>query len=418
VTRLCRAPVERIKETFVLQKNLGERYTPLYFLSALGAGGLSVAFFINLMFLVPHPNTPMPTFHDFQALLDGAPGWKVTLLGLDLLAMTAFAVLHLLLLWWNLREFRAFRRLPAYERLKNSNDEVALMAVPLTLTMTVNVFLVNAMSFVPNLWSATGVLFPLGVAVFLLIGLYGLYILGVYFVRMLVDAEFDFAENNSLAPMIAIFALSMTAVGLATPAAMSKNHALSALGIGLSLFFATIAVLLMVIKLVLGFGAMLQHGIKPAAAGSLWVMIPVMTLLGITTIRILKGLEHGFGLENPPALIFLFVVGVLSVQILFGLIGFGVMKRLDYFEDYAGGRSAAPGAFALVCPGVAFFVFGMFFISFGLTQSGLIGHLSLAYFAFMIPFVLVKVKTILVYFRLLGKLVFVRREVQVPIPAS
>jgi hypothetical protein len=406
------------KETFVLQKNLGERFTPLYFLSALGAGGLSAAFFINLLFLVPHPDNPMPTWSHLQALIETAPGWKITLLVLDLTAMVLFGVLHLLLLAWNLREFRAFRRLPAYEELKNSNDEVGLMAIPLTLSMTVNVFLVNAVALIPNVWSAADVLLPVAVVAYLAIGIYSLRILGVYFVRMLVHAEFDFAENNSLAPMIAIFALSMTSVGLAAPAAMSKVHALSALGMALSMFFATIAVLLMVIKLVLGFAAMLQHGIKPAAAGSLWVMIPVMTLLGIAAIRITKGLEHGFGTEGNPSLMFLFVVVVLSVQVLFGLIGYGVMKRLNYFEDFAGGRSSAPGAFALVCPGVAFFVFGMFFISYGLTQSGLISNQTLPYFFFMVPFALVMVKTIQVYFRLLVQLVLVRGGARAVVPAS
>jgi hypothetical protein len=397
----------------VLQKNLGERFTPLYFLSALGAGGLSVSFFIYLMFLVPHPDKPMPTWAHVQPLLLDSPAWKVTLLVLDIAAMVFFGLVHLALLTWNLREFQQFRRLPAYEKLRNSNDEVSLMAIPLTLSMTVNVLLVNAMVLVPNLWSATPVLFPVGLAVYLAIGLLSLRILGAYFVRMLVHAEFDFAENNSLAPMIAIFALSMTAVGLAAPGAMSPNHAVSALGIALSLFFVTVAVLLMVIKLVLGFSAMLEHGIKPAAAGSMWVMIPVMTLLGITTIRLTRGMEHGFGMESDPASMFLFSVVVLSVQVLFGLIGYGVMKQVDYFNNYASARSSTPGAFALVCPGVAFFVFGMFFISFGLTRSGIIDKYSLAFYAFMIPFMLVKAKTILVFFRLVGRLVVVRRESQV-----
>ena len=45
---------------------LREKFSPMCFLSALGAGGLSVSFFMYLMFLVPHPNTPMATF-DFIA---------------------------------------------------------------------------------------------------------------------------------------------------------------------------------------------------------------------------------------------------------------------------------------------------------------------------------------------------------------
>jgi hypothetical protein len=226
---------------------------------------------------------------------------------------------------------------------------------------------------------------------------------------MLVHAEFDFAENNSLAPMVAIFALAMIAVGLAAPGAMSKNESVSALGIGLALFFTTVAVLLMVIKLVLGFGAMLRHGIRPAAAGSMWIMIPVMTLLGITGIRVYRGLEHGFGRHGSPAELFLFVTMIVSIQVLFGLIGYGVMKRLNYFKDYAGGEKSDAGAFALICPGVAFFVFGMFFISVGLGEAGLVESLSTAYFVFMVPLVLIKAKTIQVYFRLLGRVLFVRR---------
>ena len=37
-------------------------YSPLYFLAALGNGGLAVSFFIYLMFMLPHPHTPIPTW--------------------------------------------------------------------------------------------------------------------------------------------------------------------------------------------------------------------------------------------------------------------------------------------------------------------------------------------------------------------
>ena len=37
-------------------------YSPLYFLAALGNGGLAITFFLYLMFLVPHKETPIPTF--------------------------------------------------------------------------------------------------------------------------------------------------------------------------------------------------------------------------------------------------------------------------------------------------------------------------------------------------------------------
>ena len=43
------------------------RYSPLYFLSSLGAGGLVVTFFIYLMFWVPHTGRPVPVFEDITA---------------------------------------------------------------------------------------------------------------------------------------------------------------------------------------------------------------------------------------------------------------------------------------------------------------------------------------------------------------
>lgn len=393
----------------MLRKNLGERYSPMYFLAALGAGGLSVSFYIYLMFMVPHPDAPMATFSHLWPMLQEGATLRAGLVALDLLVILFFAGIHFTLLWWNLREYAAFRRTPAFGHLKTSNAEIGLMTIPLTLAMTVNVMFVLGAVFVPGLWGIVEWLFPFAILAFLAIGVYAMRILGDYFVRLFVHAQFDFAQNNSLAPIVAIFALAMIAVGLAAPGAMSHSVAVNAVGIALSIFFATVAVILLVIKLVLGFDSMLRHGIQPAAAGSLWILIPVMTLLGITWVRLSHGLEHGFGTHGHPAEMFVFGAMVLSVQILFGLIGYGVMKRLNYFRDFVDGDKTNPGAFALICPGVAFFVFGMFFIALGLVKTGLIGQMSLAYFLFMIPFVLVQLKTIQVFFRLGGKLLLAPR---------
>ena len=49
---------------------LREKFSPTCFLSALGAGGLSVSFFMYLMFLVPHPTTPMATFEYIMEALE------------------------------------------------------------------------------------------------------------------------------------------------------------------------------------------------------------------------------------------------------------------------------------------------------------------------------------------------------------
>ncbi len=388
----------------MLVSQLKDRYSPMYFLAALGAGGLAVSFFLYPMFLVPHPDAPMVTFDHLWPVLTGGNTLHVVLLALALAAVAVLAVAHYALLAWNLREFKSFRQTEAYQKLLASNAEISLMAVPLTLAMSVNVAFVLGALFVPGLWNIVEWLFPFAIATFLAIGIYALRILGRYFTRLFVHAQFDFSQNNSLAPMVSIFALAMIAVGLAAPGAMSHHREINAVAMLLSIFFASAAVLLLLVKVVLGFDAILRHGIQPQAAGSLWILIPILTLLGITWIRWSNGLSHQFGNAYHPTDLFVFSGWVLSLQVLFGLIGYAVMKKLNYFADYAGGPKTNAGAFALICPGVAFFVFGLFFLSFGLVKTGLVGQASLAYFLLLTPLAFIQFKTVQVWLRLAGKL--------------
>ena len=237
----------------MMRRNLDHQYNPLFFLAALGAGGLAASFFMYPMFMLPHPDTPMVTFNHIWPVLTGGPIPARVLLALDLIAILFFAFLHFRLLAWNIREYRRFRRTEAFEKLKQSNTEVSLMAIPLTLAMTINVFFVLGATFVPNLWSVVEYMFPGAIAGFLAVGIYALRILVHYFARLMVNGDFDFGANNNLSQMVAIFALAMIAVGLAAPGAMSHHVEVNAVGIALSIFFASIAILLALIKLVLGF---------------------------------------------------------------------------------------------------------------------------------------------------------------------
>lgn len=88
---------------------LREKFTPMCFLSALGAGGLSVSFFMYLMFLVPHKGVPMATF-DFvlPALLKG--DWLSLVTAISLLLIIVFAFLHFKFLIWNTKQFNLFKK--------------------------------------------------------------------------------------------------------------------------------------------------------------------------------------------------------------------------------------------------------------------------------------------------------------------
>ncbi len=384
----------------MLRRNLCSHYNPLYFLASLGAGGIAVTFFMYPMFMIPHPDTPLVTFKHLYQVLTGDNLLLGGLLVLDLMAILFFSFLHYRLLLWNYSELKCFRKSASCSALKNSNAEVSLMVIPLTLAMSINVAFILGALFVPGLWQYVEYLFPFALLGFFAVGLMALKILGAYFTRLFTVGDFDFASNNNLSQMIAIFALAMISVGMAAPGAMSQNIQVNAIGIFLSIFFLSLAMVLAIIKLVLGFQSIITHGISEKASPSLWILIPILTLFGITLIRLRMGLHHGFEADVSKPGLFVLTSVILSLQILIGLIGYNVMQRVGYFKHYINGHKGDAGTFALICPGVAFFTFGIFFLAFGLVKNGLVGQLSPAYFIILAPFVLVQLKTIQVFFQL------------------
>ena len=377
-------------------------YSPLYWLSALGAGGLTVTFFIYLNFMLPHKGVPMATWEFvLQGLQRGDALSMLT--GFSLVGILLFGMLHLKLLVQVIAAHLRFKKTSAYAALRSGNEEVTLMAIPLTLTMTINVFFIIGAVFVPGLWGVVEYLFPVALAAFIVAGYYAVKIFLEYFTRLLASGDFDLDANNNLSQMISIFTFTMVGVGFAAPAAMSKTLAVEAIGTVGAIFFASTAILLILIKLTIGFQSMLKNGISAEASPSLWIMIPILTLLGITFTRITLGFEHNFRHEMQPMALLAFSATIVSLQLIFGKIGYFVMKQNRYFERFVfGDRLSVPG-FALICPGVAFMVYWFFFVHFGLVHTGIVDKFSLVYFALLLPALYIQVKTIYYFFLLAGR---------------
>lgn len=375
--------------------NLKEQYSPLYFLASLGPGGLAVSFYIYMFFMVPHPDTPMATA-DVIFPLVARMDLVSLMLVLDYVVILALAFLHFRLLIWNISEYRLFKQTEAFQRLKTTNQEVSLMAIPLTYAMTINVCFVLGAILVPKLWTVVEYLFPFAMAGFLAVGIYAMRLFLEYATRVIIQKSFDFVQNNNLSQMIAIFAFSMVAVGLAAPGAMSHYKQVSAIGIFLSVFFSTVSISLIIFKVTLGFKSILEQGISREASVSLWIMIPILTLLGITFVRYTYGFAHNFdhATEVSKSWLFLLTSAVVSLQIMFGLLGFYTMKKLDYFSEFLYGSTKSVTSFAIICPGVAFMVYGFFFVHQGLVLNEVVSQFSVAYFLVLLPFIYVQVKTV------------------------
>jgi hypothetical protein len=392
----------------MLKRNLGETFSPLYFLSALGAGGLSVSFFVYLTFMIPHKGTPIISFEHLMVFFEKSNLFSGVVVGIVLAIIASLAALHLFLLWWNISEFNKFKNTKAYDVLHKSNTEITMMAIPLTLAMSINVLFATGSLFVPGLWSVVEYLFPVAILAFVTVGLYGLKIFLRYLSRLMLSGDFDFSNNNNLSQMLSIFAFSMVSVGLAAPGAMSQIKIVNAVAMFCSIFFLSIAILFGLMKLVIGFKSILEHGLGEATSPSIWMIIPILTLIGITLIRLNFGLDHGLGIKVQMPDFFVLTSVILSVQLLFGFMGKSVLEKLGYFKDYLNGKKTNAGSYALVCPGVALSVFSVFFIFFGLVKNNLLLADGLVIYILLLPVVYIQFVTLKTLFKLNNKLIFVK----------
>ncbi|SEP14987.1 hypothetical protein SAMN04490248_12941 [Salinihabitans flavidus] len=377
-----------------------DTYSPLYFLASLGAGGLSVTFFMYLMFWVPHPGKPVPTFEDISAAFaTGGPALQAAIV-IAVLGIAAMVFLNIKSLLWNLSALSAFRKTKAYETLRNSNAESTLAAMPLALAMTVNALFIVGLVFVPGLWSVVEYLFPLALVAFAAIGWIAFRIIGDFLGRVLSKGGlFDVTAHNSFAQMLPAFALSMVAVGLSAPASMSVNPATVGISLILSTFVGTAAIVYALLAITTAFSSMLQHGTAREAGPTLMVVVPLMTVLGIMFLRQNHGL-HGFGVEVGAGDTMMLTARLLAVQVLFLMLGMLVLIRQEYFKDFVFGEKTSPGSYALVCPGVALSVMIQFFVNKGLVGAGLVEKFGTAYWIVTAVALLAQVAMIALVLRL------------------
>lgn len=370
-------------------RNLGARYSPLYFLAALGMGGMAVQFFMYFMFLTPHKDTPIPTFDTIQAAWAAGDGWMHVAIVVAYAGMIAFLLGHIALLAWNLRELAIFKRTPAYETLHTTNAEITMLAVPLTLGMTVNGAFIATATLVPGIWGLIEMLLPGALVAFTVIGAYALILLGRFVARIITQGGFDHGANTGFNQLLGAFALAMVAVGFSASAAMSKVPATVLAGLVGSIFFAVIAILWAGIFLPLGMKSMLRSGLGLANSATLWLPVPIMTLLGIMVVRDRHGLQTlaaagpfaaGANHDASSVGLLVFLVTAIAIQLAFLLFGHVAMRRNGfYFSHVLGSEVRSPVAFTLVCPGVALGVLSFFALHTGLVANGLVERGSLAY---------------------------------------
>ncbi|GAB4262973.1 MAG: hypothetical protein Kow0013_08970 [Pararhodobacter sp.] len=358
-----------------------DTYSPMYFLASLGAGGLSVSFFMWFMFWVPHPGRSVPIFEDIFAAFQNGSALTQAWIIAAWLGIATFVFLNIKALVWNLSRYNAWKHTEAFAKFVKTNAQSQLMALPLALAMTVNGLFVAGLVFVPGLWSIVEYLFPLAMIAFLAIGVLAFRLYGHFIARIKVEGGFNHAANNSFGQILPAFAFAMIGVGLAAPAAMSTNTTVVGFSIVLSTLFFVTAALIAGVALILGIRSMLDHGTNAETAPTLMILVPLMTILGILMLRQNHGLGVQFEAHTSDAETFVLLTRLVAIQVLFGMFGWLIMARHNYAKRFIWGNETSVMSYALVCPGVGFTVLMHFFIHKGLVAVHLVDKFSAGYWA-------------------------------------
>lgn len=203
--------------------------------------------------------------------------------------------------------------------------------------------------------------------------------MGDFWGRILTQGTFDCTRNNSFGQLLPAFALAMVGVGLAAPAAMSQTAWVAGISYIASSLFVVMAVLIGTVKLFLGVRAMMEHGANAESAPTLWIVVPITTVITIAMMRQDHALHAHFAGGSGSAEMFAMLTRMLSVQVAFALFGLVVLRRQGYFARYVTGPERSPGSYALVCPGVALAVMVQFYVNKGLVGVGLVEKFGLSF---------------------------------------
>ena len=187
------------------------------------------------------------------------------------------------------------------------------------------------------------------------------------------------ASLARFAQLLPAFAIAMVGVGMAAPAAMSGNTVTVGVALILSTFFGFTAIVYTIVAAITAFNSMLQHGTAKEAGPTLMVIVPILMVLGILFLRQDHGLHVAFESHTTAGETMVFLARLLTIQVIFLMLGLLVLRRQGYFTDFVFGAKTSPGSYALVCPGVALAVMIHFFVNKGLVGAGIIDKFSLAY---------------------------------------
>src|SRR5699024_167095 len=126
---------------------------------------------------------------------------------------------------------------------------------------------------------------------------------------------------------------------------------------------------------------MMRHGLHAQATPSIWMLVPIMTLLGIEWVRIQHGLSLHFQTPIISGKMFFTLTAIFMLQLSVLVLGYRIMQLNGYLRIHLYSEEFNPISFGLICPGVALVVMGMFWWHLVWVDSYIVTPFSATYWA-------------------------------------
>lgn len=329
-------------------------FSPLSFLAALGAGGISIMPFVFLQYVHPHGEGLITLGQVMEN-----PVWPTWVYGVMMFIMVMGVALHLVLSIKFFTKLVPFVKSEAYTALiDNPIVHTTILAPFLAIIMTLNVFVGPVRFFVPLMSDNLQMMMLPALIAWLLIGF---FLLKMEF-RLLATAfekGFDVSKIH-FGWLLHSFTLAMFTVTGTGLSVFAKNPDIAHTAAFVALMTGSMGMFLFVVKIVTIFQSHLASDGLPQREfmPSFMIVLPSVTLYAISLFRFGHYLEHH---HNAELGVYYMVViaSAFAFSTWYLMFSLTLLKKFitqDYFS-----RNYYVQLWGLVCPFVAYTVLGVFF---------------------------------------------------------
>lgn len=385
-------------------RDLGERYSPLYFFNAFAAGMIAVSFFMYLLWTAKNLYSAVPSTGMLFSLIteNGVLSSIACIIGLA--GFLVFGALHVLLLRWNFRSLRRWQLTPPYKTFEKSPDKTILLTIPMTLTLSVILGLMALLILFPYALDIDEILLGLALLLVAMIGWKALNIYASFLSHMATQALAEDSKGNNLGQMISILSFSMLALTFAALSSLSTIKATLVLAFFFSTLFTTLAFAVAFVWFMPQLRILTESKISPESSPLLCFSLTVICALTLASLYLDLSLLSSFGANTDAGHAFSLMSFAISISLFAGFLGKELIQSHGFWDRLLRGDLYASGLYAVLCPSISLCILGHYVINVGLVQTSLLEAWNVYYWLFHLPLIALQAFSIQLFFRLNAKL--------------